>query len=241
MSNVFRVVARLGVAAKAAMAGLITGEIGWDTDTKTMRVGDDTNDPTKIASSKSTGEIEYSNQFTPVFANVKIKPNGKVAGIPLGKLNASPGLPIRGDDEDSWRTRGLEGETEYIVVDIPDSMEEGPIVIRASELLKSKLQSSGLRYFYGNVPPENPRPGDIWFSEQDEVVYLRVGANDNEADHIWLDFSSFGGGGGGIRFFSSNDAPPQTASVGDEWYDKAEDRLYKFLNNNDNLIWVEQV
>lgn len=239
MSNVFRVVARIGLFARAKFAGLIAGEIGWATDRKVAFFGDDTNDPPQVATHKSTGEITYSDQFTPIFANVGIQPNGKVAGVPLGKLN-NPGLMYRGVGVDDWANRVLEGD-EYIQVIVPEGDDEGPIIIKATQALIDKLKSSNLRYYYGVEPPPDARPGDMWLSETDEIVYLRVGAGDDEADHIWLDFTSFSGGGGGVKFFYS-EVPPETAQLGDEWLEKGEGSLYKYLTNaSDNLSWVEQV
>lgn len=90
--HIYRVVARQGLAADVPT--LLTGEIGWDTDTKTFRVGDLTADPPKVMSTKSTGPFAFPSVSQFAIGGVTIQ-DGKVDGVSIAALNQFNGFLVR--------------------------------------------------------------------------------------------------------------------------------------------------
>jgi len=93
MSQIQRIVARKGL--EAAVPALLEAEIGYDTDTKTFRVGDNSATPGKVISDKSTGVFDFSTATSVKFKEVLIGTGGKVDGVDLKTLNTAPGFVVR--------------------------------------------------------------------------------------------------------------------------------------------------
>ena len=66
----FHVLARYGLAQHVPAAKL--AEMLWDVDTKTFRVGDDTSNPPRIMSEKSTGTFVYPNLASDTKKNLNL-------------------------------------------------------------------------------------------------------------------------------------------------------------------------
>ena len=113
----FHVVARLGV--EADVPALIMGEFGFDTDTQTLRVGNDTPRPTKIPTDRSTTEFDFTraSKFTLPGGIVfdKAKP-GAVGGINLTQFNQANGLLVRRGDNTFGSTVLRSSDQSLIVI-----------------------------------------------------------------------------------------------------------------------------
>lgn len=90
---IFHLVARQGLAAEVPT--LVTGEFGWDTDKKTLRVGDDTSSPPRVMSTKSTGDFDFSTVGTITLAGNLTFSQGKINGMDLSGLNQANGILVR--------------------------------------------------------------------------------------------------------------------------------------------------
>lgn len=90
----FKIVARIGLAAD--VPALVPGEVGYDTDMRTLRVGDDTSTPPRIPTTKAVGDFDFSVYGgTFKFANITLPNNGTVDGVDVSRLNTSNGLLVR--------------------------------------------------------------------------------------------------------------------------------------------------
>ena len=235
----FKVVARLGNAA--AIPTLINGEIGYDVDTKTFRVGDDTSTPTKLATNKSTGLIEYLSTLTVKFGDIQLHTGKKIDGVDPSTMNQENGVVARIADG-VFANRQVIGDPDYISVTNPDGVA-GNITISLSENVIDLIggpTSSAVRFTYGETFPtdENARPGQLHYLLTEELLYIRAKqADDTE---FWLDFSSVVGGGSRTKRFYLQDTAPIDAVVGDEWYDDSINRLFMRMIEADNTFWMER-
>lgn len=92
MSVAQRVIVRLGV--EADVPSLQFGELGMDIDTLTMRIGDDTPDPPKILTTKSTGDFDFSSSGTITFNNVVFASGGGIGGVDIESLYTETGIVV---------------------------------------------------------------------------------------------------------------------------------------------------
>lgn len=113
----FHVVARLGV--EADVPALIMGEFGFDTDTQTLRVGNDTSRPVKVPTDRSTSEFDFTraSKFTLPGGIVfdKTKP-GAVNGVNLAQFNQGNGLLVRRGDNTFGATVLRSSDQSLIVI-----------------------------------------------------------------------------------------------------------------------------
>jgi len=91
----FHVLARYGLANQVPAAKL--AEMLWDVDTKTFRVGDDTPNPPRIMSEKSTGVFNFNDIDYAQFANLLLKEGGTIDGIKPAELNKNQGFVYRNE------------------------------------------------------------------------------------------------------------------------------------------------
>lgn len=91
----FHVLARYGLANQVPAAKL--AEMLWDVDTKTFRVGDDTPNPPRIMSEKSTGIFNFNDIDYAQFANLLLKEGGTIDGIKPAELNKNQGFVYRNE------------------------------------------------------------------------------------------------------------------------------------------------
>ena len=92
MSVAQRIIVRMGVDAD--VSALHFGELGLDTDTMTMRLGNDTPNPAKILTTQSTGYFDFSSTDTIKFNNIEFKDGGGIQGVDLGSLTDGIGLVV---------------------------------------------------------------------------------------------------------------------------------------------------
>lgn len=92
----FRLVTRLGNAADVPR--LLPGEVGYDVDVKTLRVGDDSSTPPRIPTTKSTGTFDFSSSGAWTFSSIAMAANGTVDGVDISDLNAASGIMVRKTD-----------------------------------------------------------------------------------------------------------------------------------------------
>jgi len=242
MADKFKVVVRLGTSDKVPI--LILGEPGWDVDKKQLRVGDDTAAPPIIPSNKSIGEVTYSQYFTPSYKTIKIQTGGTVGGLDLASMNQHFGLVFR-EADGKFSNREPASSSGYLTFELQNPGDNDPpevthkLDINPSESLLSLIAAGGGNKFtWGPNKPENPRPGDEWYSQTDEIIYKCVTTSDDPSKYYWIDIQSFTGGGSGVRFFLS-DTPPGTAAIGDEWYDEEDSRTYKYLLSGGRGVWID--
>lgn len=99
---IYNVVARRGLAAQVPV--LLVGEIGYDTDTRTLRVGDLTPQPPRIPTTKATGVFDFSSMSKWTLPGGVEVESGKVDGVDISTLNLANGLLAR-------RGNGVFGES----------------------------------------------------------------------------------------------------------------------------------
>lgn len=92
MSQVQTIVVRQGLSAD--VPALVAGELGYDTDTKTFRVGDDTPIPAKLVSDKTTETFDLS-QANITFGSIELAEGATVDGLNMSTMNLNEGLVSR--------------------------------------------------------------------------------------------------------------------------------------------------
>lgn len=156
--NAKKVVVRQGVAAQ--IPRLIYGEVGWDTDYKRLRVGDDSISPTMIMTNKSTGPFQYNNIDYVQYPQIRMLENGTVDGVDISRLNAQNGILVRRGNN-QWGHRLVENTDGYISIQNPAGTG-GNIILNVSNTLLDLLNDylrevavDGIT-IHGNGRPENP-------------------------------------------------------------------------------------
>ena len=110
---IYNIVARVGNAADVPT--LLPGEIGYDVDTKTFRVGDDTPVPPRIMTTKSTGSFDFSSVTSVTLPGNVVVSGGKVDGVRLATMNANNGLLARISDGVYINTSVTSGDGSLLV------------------------------------------------------------------------------------------------------------------------------
>lgn len=232
----FKVVARLGMAS--AVPILVNGEIGYDIDTKTFRVGDDTNQPTKVATNKSIGTIEYSQNLIVKYGQIDIHEGKKVGGVNLASMNEADGFVARISDG-TFANRKILVDEDYLTVTNGDG-KAGDVNLTLSDSVIDLLGGPGttaVKFTYGEVFPDNANPGHLHYDTDTELVFIL--AKQEDGTTFWLDFSSVIGGGGRSMRFYAQDTPPIDVVPGDHWLDTDVDKLFIRMVENNNSFWVE--
>ncbi len=83
----FHIVCRLGIEANTPAMQM--GELGFDTDTRCLRIGNDTAVPERVMCSNSTVSFVYPNVPAVTFNRIELPPGGTVDGVDLSDLLAS--------------------------------------------------------------------------------------------------------------------------------------------------------
>ena len=109
MSTIQRIVVRKGL--EADVPALKEAELGYDTDTKVLRIGDDTADPSKILTTKSTGDFDFSTAGLVTLSSLAIAAGGTLAGIDTGSMVAGTGILTHST------TTGVFSQTEIVSTD----------------------------------------------------------------------------------------------------------------------------
>lgn len=87
----FHIVCRIGLAAKTPAMQM--GEIGFDTDERVFRIGNDTVIPERIMCSNSKIAFEYPYVPYVKFKDLRLYDGGKIAGVDISALSsAGPGI-----------------------------------------------------------------------------------------------------------------------------------------------------
>lgn len=231
MSAVQRLVARTGLAAN--VPSLIVGELGWDYDTKTFRVGDNSATPPRIMTTKSSGSFDFSNTETITLNNIALKTNARIAGLDLGSMNSTVGILVRTNESGKFEQVSLTSGDESISV-VNGNGVGGNLDIRLAQDLQDAIDAiSGVDSVYQPNAPTVAKVGDLWMDSDNDVLYIYT---ETGSGPDWLDISTIGSGG--ISHTSAGSAPP-TPAVGDEWYSTTEETLYKFVNAGGIQQWMQ--
>jgi Major tropism determinant N-terminal domain len=114
-----KLIIRAGFAAQ--VPPLDVGELGYDQDKKTVRVGDGSTVPPRIPTDKAVGDFDFSTAGLFTFSDIAIKNGGKVGGIDLTKLNATNGILVRRGLND-FVSRNMVSSNNSIIFDIADGV-----------------------------------------------------------------------------------------------------------------------
>lgn len=134
----YKIIARYGVSTD--IPTLERGEIGWDIDTLTFRVGDDTSQPTKIPTTKSIGAYTFANADF-VFKNVDVTAGGKIGGCKISTMNLSNGFVVRKANGEFQNVEFMSGDGTINIVN-PTGVN-GNVDIRLSPALAALLNGGG--------------------------------------------------------------------------------------------------
>lgn len=147
----YKIVARLGVSTDIPI--LIPGEIGYDLDTKTFRVGDGTTEVPKIPSTKSVGTFTYASANI-IAANFNVITGGTVCGLKLNTLNQNDGFVVRKANGEFRNVEFISGDGTLSVTN-PTGVN-GNVDIRLSPALANLLLAGG---FLSQVTHNNTLTG----------------------------------------------------------------------------------
>ena len=187
----YKVCATTGLAAEVPT--LILGQIGWDTDTKTFRVGDDTTTPPRIPTTKSTGSFNFETADFFRFSAIQMVNGGRVDGVDISTMNQSDGFVTRRADG-QFENRILTSGDDTLSIVYPDGLDGNPD-LRVSEALIASLTPP--TFWVTPTEPQDARVGDFWLdtdgpddipgNTDDGVVYIRCSDGNTE---YWTQISN---------------------------------------------------
>lgn len=233
----FKVVARLGLSTSIPI--LINGEIGQDIDTKTFRVGDDTPEPCKVVTHKSTGNVIYQPTLTVTYGDINIHAGYKVDGVDISTMNQEDGIAVRIDDG-IFTNRSIVGESNFIDVLNPNG-KDGNFTIKLSENVKNLLGGdtvSAVRFTYGPTFPEDPFPGHIHYNDDEEMLYIYT-SQEQDNYSFWLGISSFINESTRYPKFFQQTERPLNGRPGDTWFEPEDEKLFLMFAGDEEPYWVE--
>jgi hypothetical protein len=135
----FKIVARLGLAADIPV--MVNGEIGWDTDKKVWRVGDDTSDPARVPTDKSLGDFDFTTAGTFKFNQIDMAVDGTVDGVDVSRLNAANGILVRKGNNLYNNISLVSGDQTLQITNNDGSL--GNIDLRIHPSIMALIQNSG--------------------------------------------------------------------------------------------------
>lgn len=138
----FHIVCRYGLSAQTP--ALVLGELGFDTDTKVLRIGNDSRIPEKIMTTNSNIAFDYSSIPQITFKHIKLASGGTLEGINLSALSGSaPGIVALGDDGKLKIIQLTSGDAS-VSITYPDGLYGNPDIRSTSSSSGSGSGSGGL-------------------------------------------------------------------------------------------------
>lgn len=214
---IYKIIARLGLAADVPT--LEDGEIGWDRDTKTFRVGDASASPPRVMTTKSTGIFDYANLTYARYPRIELPPGGTVDGVDVSTLNQANGFLVRTGAGVFNNRQVVSGNGTISIVN--GTGLGGDLDLRVSDTLIASLTPP--TFFVSNTPPASPRIGDHWHdtdgtdgtpgNDDDGAVYIR---DSNGITEFWTQISNnyataSESEAGIVRFATQTEAAARTA------------------------------
>jgi hypothetical protein len=138
MANInARIIARNGLAAK--IPPLEVGELAYDSDTRTLRIGEGGTVAASVVSNRSTSYFDLSNA-TFLFDDINLKAiDSTVGGVTISKLNTSNGLLARYGNDGFKSVNVIGGDGTLLV--LGGDASSTSIDIRLSAALKAKIDA----------------------------------------------------------------------------------------------------
>jgi hypothetical protein len=102
---------------------------------------------------------------------------------------------------------------------------------------KTSANTSSPSYTESDVMPSDAKAGDEWFDTTDALLYKRVS---NQGGDVWIDITGAYSTNNtkGQQFFETQ-YEPNTANVGDEWFNTNNGVLYKRVSVQSGEIWLD--
>lgn len=178
----YRLVMRQGLSARVPT--MQQGELGWDIDTSTLRVGNDTSIPFKVPTTGSKGVFDFSTADKFIMpGGIAFEMGGKIDGVTISKLNQSNGLMVRRGDDNFGSTKIISGDN-TVLIDNGDGAQTKDMDIRVNiDLVAAAARP---QFTAADEPPVNPKVNDWWFQTNIGVMYQRISDGINE---VWFDVS----------------------------------------------------
>lgn len=231
MSQVQRIIIRTGL--EADVPALLTAEMGWDYDKKTLRVGDNTQTPPRIMSTKSTGSFDFSTVSNIILPNIIQANNTTFNGMNLFSLNEAQGIVVRSATPGLFTHTSLTSSDGSLQFTNPNGIGGSIDISLNPDILDIIASFEGVTATYQATAPASPKAGDLWMDSDTGVLYVRcIGGS----GPIWLDISSMGSGG--LNFTASSSAPANPG-IGDEWFNTLYDTLFKRVTNGSSEFWMQ--
>ena len=127
MSQLQRVIVRYGLEEDTP--ALKMAELGWDTDTWTMRVGDDTPYPAKIMTTKSTGIFDFRSATKVYLPDTSF---GSIEGIDLSTLSDGEGFIVSTGDPENFKIVTFTSSDSSVIIENADGQDGYTVDIRVS-------------------------------------------------------------------------------------------------------------
>lgn len=231
--NVQRIVIRQGL--QADIPALISAEMGWDTDKKVLRVGDNSTSPVKIMTNKSTDSFDFTSVPLIKFGKVEFASGATVGGIDLSTLNSSAGIIVRSAVSGVFsRTQVVSGDGSISVIG-GDGLS-GNIDVRVDPSLISAIAAAQTATVTAAATaPITSKLGDIWYNTGNGITYLRI---TDGVTSTWKDIITDPNAATGANL-SYGSTAPTSPSLGDMWFNTSDEVLYVRTNDGTSDLWLD--
>lgn len=231
--NVQRIVIRQGL--QADIPALISAEMGWDTDKRVLRVGDNSPTPVKIMTDKSTDSFDFTSIPLIKFGKLEFQSGVKVGGLDLDSLNNSSGIIVRSPVSGVFsRTKIVSGDGSISVTN--GEGIAGNIDVRVDPTIVAAIAAAQpATVTAGATAPVSPKLGDIWYNTTTHLTYLRITDGSTQQ---WKDIITDPNAAVG-HAASYGPTAPVSPALGDMWFNTGDDTLYIRTNNGTADVWLD--
>lgn len=231
--NVQRIVIRQGL--QADIPALISAEMGWDTDKRVLRVGDNSPTPVKIMTDKSTDSFDFTSIPLIKFGKLEFQSGAKVGGLDLDSLNNSSGIIVRSPVSGVFsRTKIVSGDGSISVTN--GEGIAGNIDVRVDPTIVAAIAAAQpATVTAGATAPVSPKLGDIWYNTTTHLTYLRITDGSTQQ---WKDIITDPNAAVG-HAASYGPTAPVSPALGDMWFNTGDDTLYIRTNNGTADVWLD--
>lgn len=237
----FHIVCRLGIAANTPAMQI--GELGFDTDTRCLRIGNDTAIPEYVMCSNSTVAFTYPSVPSVTFNKIELPAGGTVDGVDLSDLiSAGSGL-LTTDGAGSFGSAVLTSGDNSITITNPSGQPGNPDLRIAPGILSGFLATvTHTASFGGDGTAGNPLSlasatttltGGVQLATTAEAQ-----AGTNTTDAITPATLKSALSTLAMSFTAAATAPVSPKS-GDLWWDTSNELLSIYINAGGTTAWID--
>lgn len=236
----FHIVCRYGVSAQTPAMQM--GELGFDTDTRVLRVGNDTAIPESIMATNSTVAFVYPNVPSVTFNQINLPPGGTVDGVDISTLTSTGAGLLASDGAGTFNSAILTSGDNSLTITNPSGQSGNPDIRISPAVLSGFLtQVYHTTSFTGTGAVSDPLAlvqgsttvvGGLYLASSAEAI---AGVNPNKAITPATLKAAVTAT---APTYTEAPTAPASPKAGDLWWCTSTERLSIFVSTG-NVGWID--